>query len=531
MMHDSYRTTDLIDDTRRAIFSDRVIASGGILGALLPLLIGFIHYLGVVHESFLYPYGLDYGEGVVWAQMREMVAGAGYGPIDTFPSLVFHYPPVYHLLTALLSSGVGMDELAAGRLLSGVATLSTAVVIGLITTHMAASQATGRFSWVCGLIAGVAIFSMMPVLHWSRFMRVDMLALFFGFAGVYFGLRALSQPRLIHLAGICFVAAVFTKQTSIAPAIAVYGTLVFLRPKTALTGMASGLVMAFAALGLAKWHFGSGFIKHIVLYNINTVQWGRLQWIVPMLVQHALFIAVAMWSLEGWARRRIDRNSNPGSKLAGSVRVPGNIADEQMAMIFAYLVLATVMLLTIVKSGSTYNYFMEWLCLVALLAGYATRGAVRLAFAEAGGKLTVVAILVPLAIGVQSLALPDTPQDSFQRTAARRVELDGLSRLITATDKPVISNDLVLLMRSGKRPLWEPFTFPELAAKGLWNDQPFIRKIERKEFAFFVTDDDSPRAVFQGYSPNIAAIITANYPVTRTTAGMTVSMPALPRSR
>jgi hypothetical protein len=44
-----------------------------------------------------YPFGVDYGEGIVWQQALLIPGPRMYGSIDHLPFLVFHYPPVYQL--------------------------------------------------------------------------------------------------------------------------------------------------------------------------------------------------------------------------------------------------------------------------------------------------------------------------------------------------------------------------------------------------------------------------------------------------
>ena len=56
----------------------------------------------------------------------------------------------------------------------------------------------------------------MPVVTWAPFMRVDMLAVALSLFGLVAAFKALERPRLIYLAALLFVAAVYTKQTSIA---------------------------------------------------------------------------------------------------------------------------------------------------------------------------------------------------------------------------------------------------------------------------------------------------------------------------
>ena len=114
------------------------------------------------------------------------------------------------------------------------------------------------WSGVGSLIALIAL-GMLPTSQWSVLMRVDMLCMALTFGGLLCGMLALTRPRAVYLAALLFVAAVYTKQTAIAAPAAVFGTLLFLRPRTALTGIgcavALGLVMQTAASLIAATVF------------------------------------------------------------------------------------------------------------------------------------------------------------------------------------------------------------------------------------------------------------------------------------
>ena len=81
--------------------------------------------------AFSYPYGLDYGEGVIWQQLIRIVGGTGYAPLGELPAFTFQYPPVYHLVTAGTAALFGMDQLYAGRLVSLVGDAGSGVLIGI----------------------------------------------------------------------------------------------------------------------------------------------------------------------------------------------------------------------------------------------------------------------------------------------------------------------------------------------------------------------------------------------------------------
>ncbi len=77
-----------------------------------------------------YPFGIDYGEGIVWQQMRNIMHGAGYGPLGVYPAIVYHYPPVFHVTAGMAARLFGTDELATGRAVSWIAGLGTAAIVG-----------------------------------------------------------------------------------------------------------------------------------------------------------------------------------------------------------------------------------------------------------------------------------------------------------------------------------------------------------------------------------------------------------------
>ena len=100
-------------------------------------------------------------------------------------------------------------------------------------------------------------------------MRVDMLAIAFSLFGLVAAFKALERPRLIYLASLLFVAAVYTKQTTIAAPAATFAVLIALRPALAVRGIAACLVLGITVLLMLGWLTDGGFYRHIFLYNVN----------------------------------------------------------------------------------------------------------------------------------------------------------------------------------------------------------------------------------------------------------------------
>jgi hypothetical protein len=478
-----------------------------------------------------FPWELDYGEGIVWEQMRLMLAGRGYGPIDGLPAIVFHYPPVFHLATAGLARATGLDPLAAGRLVSLLSTLLTGVFAGLIAAKAVRAEAPARVAALCGAVAGLALFSLWPVVHWAPLMRVDMLATALSFAGVYAAMLALGRPPLILFASACFVAAVYTKQTSIVAPAAVFLTFLLVRPRLAWACAGGCVLLGLAALGALAWTTDGGFIRHVFLYNVNRFEAWRLLLFKDVVLGHIFYFAVLAIGLAARFKARLAHYRGCRSAAVLRERLASAPADALLLLVLAYATLAGLMTLSVAKSGSNVNYFVEWMAVVAILLGILVRdaaaAAVDRASTAAPKRLFAQPALLPLLIGLQALTLASPPARTEARAPSRVAELEALSAMVRSADRPVISDDMVLLLRSDVPVQWEPAIFAELASTGVWDERGFAERIRAGQFAFFVTAGTRGQRLFDSrYNPAVADAIAAAYPVRRKLAGFTVHLPA-----
>src|SRR6201987_479797 len=106
----------------------RLAAGAGALLLIAALLYFTWVDLRCVRAILAYPFGIDYGEGIVWQQALLIPGPRMYGPIDRLPFIVFHYPPVYHLVSRPVMA-FGVDPLAAGRMVSVASTAVIAISI------------------------------------------------------------------------------------------------------------------------------------------------------------------------------------------------------------------------------------------------------------------------------------------------------------------------------------------------------------------------------------------------------------------
>ncbi len=177
--------------TLRAGARAAVLLMFALLGARL------VSFLLKGARALSFPFDLDYGEGIVWQQAQLMFTPEAYGPIDGFPAIVFHYTPVYHLVTRATSALTGADMLYVGRAVSIASTLVTALVIGLIVARAAPARSPRLARLLSGACGGLVIFSLWPVIYWAQLMRVDMLAILLSLAGFWLGLKAFERPSWV----------------------------------------------------------------------------------------------------------------------------------------------------------------------------------------------------------------------------------------------------------------------------------------------------------------------------------------------
>jgi hypothetical protein len=442
-------------------------------------------------------YGLDYNEGIVWQQMNDIVAGRGYAPITGFPAIVFHYPPVYHLLSAAVAS-LGIDPLSSGRMVSASFTLVSAVMIGLLTARWF-DRDTSRVERIVGCAAAIFCFlGCQGVQEWAPLMRVDPTACGFAMLGLWLIVRSAGKPRLVYAAAFILVLSVFTKQNSVLTAVAGFGSLLWWRPKTALRGIATSIALGTVAAATLLWMTHGDAYRHIVLYNINRFSLAR---ILPNLrdgttiSDRALIVLGVLGFLSVLVRD-------------GFRRAP-DINDETAVARYATLsfaLLATLSLVSTAKYGSSSAYYMQWEAAIAIFGGVGVLrllGSARRRYLSGHRHAAIVLAAAPILLATWVAGTTSRGLISNERHFDRQDRI--LAALIAPIKGPVISTEMVLLLRDHRRVLWEPAIFRELAYAGRWDERVLVNLILQHRIAAILTDGDRGFRWFdEQFSPAIA---------------------------
>ena len=171
-------------------------------------------------------------------------------------------------------------------------------------------------------------------------------------------------------------------------------------------------------------------------------------------------------------------------------------------MVLLHLVVATLMLPMIFKSGSSFNYLLDWLTVGCVVLGVAMAVLLR-----EGHRLfgLVAAVLVAWTAVQPFRAVPDRFPDADMAQRA------ALVRRVAEAGGPVASEDMGYLMRAGKPVVFEPSIVTELASVGRWDEGALVAMIRRRGFAFMITVDPADENL-DLRTPAVARAMREAYP-------------------
>jgi hypothetical protein len=191
-----------------------------------------------------------------------------------------------------------------------------------------------------------------------------------------------------------------------------------------------------------------------------------------------------------------------------------------LAILAAHLALATLMLGLMLKSGAADNYAIEWLLLLAVLCG--------LAFGAAPTGWIGRAVPWALAIQLGALLLFYTP--TANDAEAKRADMEAILPVLRAAPGPVLSDDMVLLLRAGKPVEVESAIYAELTSRGVLDDRPLRARLAAHAFPVLLTEGGPGDDIFEDrYPPRLRAALLAAYPqAIRYPQGYVLRFPAGP---
>jgi hypothetical protein len=437
-----------------------------------------------------YPFGLDYGEGVVWQQALTLVDGTAYGRLQTLPATPFNYPPFYHLVVLLGRSLSGADILAVGRAVSALA----AVLSGVASAGLIWRVVGGTRGALAGmLVGGLLPISEMPAIAWSGLMRVDGLAVALGLVGLWIGGRAAVSPSARRWAMAVLVLAVYTKQTMILAPLAFLAGLAWVDRRAAWGALGFGFLVAVPPLLVLMAMSDGRVVLHLLVINVtNRFDAGFIPAVLGNMRYALATGAIAAGMLLICAV--LNRTQRP------DLRDPRHFTLLLLCLNVAFM---TVNIVALAKSGSGNNYMLGPLYAVCPLVG------VALAWTMRRNWHGLLAPVLAAALLGQFWRSPPFPPLSALAEAPRRAVLEA----VRATDGNILAEDPSILLRAGRRYDFEPAMMTELASTGWWDEHDFVSAIQTHRYALLVLEGEDGDEYYDArFTPAMRAAIRTAYP-------------------
>jgi hypothetical protein len=274
------------------------------LAALLAVLavVAYICYLAIyvnyAVELFRWPFDYDQGEGF---ELYDAVLYRGgewpYRDNATFPFYASNYPPLFHLLIVPLLPLFG-PRLIAGRLLSFVATLVTAVTISVVVRRNIADRGGNRMTdWLIPTISGLAFLASNYVYQIGPLSRMHMTLVMFETLAIAF-IAEFEHPRhgtrkLILGLAMLFCAG-YTKQTAVFTVMAALSYLFLRNVKKAIISGAGLAIAAGSVFWLINVATDGAWWVNIIQANVNAFDYRQTLFLFGQWLRlHTLFIAIA----------------------------------------------------------------------------------------------------------------------------------------------------------------------------------------------------------------------------------------------
>jgi hypothetical protein len=501
--------------------NDRIprIISWALLGAML---VNAGLFVSVSIKRIYLPFELDYGEGIVlWQAQHILNPALAYKSLQTYPYVVFHYPPLFHFAARLVATLTG-DLLIAGRWVSSLCSLGSAFLIGLLV-YLSAPNHVSRF-WRCVIVAVAALLPFtIEAMDWGSLMRVDMIAIFLTLAGlVLFASGA--GVRRVYAGMALMVLAMFAKQTMVAAPLACLLVAAVMKPRRALLVFGGGVLLGASLLLAGQWLTHGEFGRHLFLYNQNPFSVSQLwratqvnlQKVTALVAMAALMCAILTAKLTVKCRR-------------GGLPVVRSTLEHSRywrlaALLSAYWCFAGLMTLTAGKVGANRNYMLEFNLACCPLAG--------LLFLRmwAAARKTPFAVALPFSLVILltiescMFLVPRRTGGNWSGTEGQKLarEERQLTDLIRLQPGPVLSENMTALVRAGKEVPAEPAIVTVLATRGMWDESPLLELLRRRQFSRVVVQSLDNQMF---YTPGVRAAIEQHYTVSATIGRYTVYEP------
>lgn len=526
-------------------------------------------------QAIAYPYSIDYGEGPLLDQTMRLSHFQNIYA-NTFsrpPYTISNYPPLY-LLVQVPFAWIFGPAYWYGRLINLLSVLLTALFICLTLRALTRD-------WIGAAVGGLLLVAVPYVQHWSKFNRIDELALVLSWAGLYVLIVkvGLSAPLLVDeappsarlldlarkglsyrpfwLGALLLVASIFTRQTyALAAPFAAFFWLIFGARGRWKQRILQALLLAVVVAGLTLLLFllltlatAGGFYLNVIVANVNAFYWNNV-WhyaneikdrLWPLLFLGAAFLlAEGLTALIRWISRLVrSRRARTQPVPAGTLAAQPLSAHTQFlgastqplsvwALLLPYLLAAAAGSITIGKDGSNVNYLLEFSAAVSLASGAALAWAWR--WPRWYVRLPIQLLVIGL-LAYQCNVLTDWNRRDYvtymQYAEATISQVAQTEEIIRSTPGYVLADEFMGLIPLARKQLYfQPFEFKQMSDAKIWDQTPFLEDIAAHKFSLIVWYQPSGwEAIKARYTPAQIDAVTTYYMLDRQFGDIQIYIP------
>ena len=426
---------------------------------------------------------LDYGEGIVlWQAANVTNWKRAYRPIEQYPHIVFHYPPLFHLTSRAVATFTN-TLLQAGRLTSVLSLAGTCLITALLTAWTMPPGGGSFARFIGAFAAGTLVFTT-PMWTWGVLMRVDMLAIFLTVCGVALFVLARRRPALSFLAFVFFVAAVYTKQTQFAAPIACFLLAFIERPRRALQLFGFSTALGLIVMAMLYTATDGVILRHLITYNQNPYFPQR---IFIRLRYHCSYL-VGPLLIAGLFPIALFRTRKTRLLTRLRIALKRTFFERCVLVVAAYFWLSAIIAAaTISKQGASDNYFLEMDVVACWLSGLFVAWLARRASFKPRRAFVYLQMIVVFVLMLQCVT-------SFRQVAAiartyKHRPIDRSHEVVNFIKQlpgDVYSEDMIILVQAGKEVPAEPAIISALAEDGKWDESGFVERIKNGQFSAVV---------------------------------------------
>lgn len=431
-----------------------------------------------------------------------------YLPITDTSFISAPYPPVFYHLSAFVMNFSG-ENMFAGRFISFISALGCSLLVALLVI------AENRKKWktyFVGITVGAGLITFPPFIIWASRNRGDVLMVFFFLAGA---LALLSwnpaKSRMPYflpaISIICFVLAVYTKQTVLLAVLPVVVWLAWHHFKAAILyafGLGGGLLLPFIALEIIT---KGEFFRHIVYYHAVPWSFGAYRrWFGAFLNDKFWWLLIAIgWILAGlifYWRTRPRKNRY----LKEKVPLSPVIAGVSLVSSFTSGVL-----------GGDHNHFLLASAGVCWAAG---SGLAFLIINQKQNWVKLSALVVSLVLAAQLWLGWDGRKDYYgfdlkKPTPVVQERLERLINYVRQVDGAILTEEVAITALAGKLvPYNDLTTMGMLIVSDKWDDKALAEEIRQKKFSLILLPRDLERqrpSAGSYLTPRLVSAIRENY--------------------